>query len=45
MGAEITEKAARDKSIVVYRAGLKGEGECPDLSFEDFFQDVFGAES
>lgn len=40
MGAEITEKAARDKSIVVYRAGLKGQGECPDLSFEDLFQDV-----
>jgi len=37
-GAEIRQKLARGVSILVYRAGAKGEGERPDLHFEDLFQ-------
>jgi hypothetical protein len=37
-GAEIRQKLARGVSIAVYRAGAEGEGERPDLRFEDLFQ-------
>ncbi|PYT72809.1 MAG: hypothetical protein DMG39_08620 [Acidobacteria bacterium] len=37
-GEEIGEEAAGGGSIVVYRAGPKGEGERLDLRFEDPFQ-------
>src|SRR5271157_3820669 len=36
-GAEIRQKLAGGVSIVVYRAGAEGEGERPDLRFEDLF--------
>ncbi len=36
--AEIGEEAARDITILAYRAGPKGKGERLDLRFEDLFQ-------
>jgi hypothetical protein len=37
-GAKISQEPARRVSIVVYRAGAKGEGERLDLRFKDLFQ-------